>query len=463
MARTSAARESRAKTINGARAGKRLTPDADDYATRLTDMLFLSQFGGRDRTMELFEQWVKEDPEAAFEWAASLSSGRFRFTAKVIEIMAARDLERAKEMFEALPESYENSGGLRAIVAEIAKKDPEAALTYFEDSDFGYLVEGVWKVIGAAMARDDESRALELLNEFSPSHEGDAATRKDIELMLRHRDLLGGIVEGWGRRDFDGLFRWADSLPNGQKIMAFETIGPLWMELDPKTAMNYLTTLGEDRDAAGAIQLSLRAWGKLDPQAARQWLESSRLPKNPFYTQSVYQGWIDAEPLQAMATLWMPGNEALREVHAPYACLQLVDRSPEEAAKLIPEIERREQSHVTEKLVEQWSYTDRKATEAWISSLDGGETRDVAIRSLVGYIADEDPAGAMRWLEKIDDVGLREEVIFKVGAQWLYRDEETGRQRLAELGVSESKIDDLGETLRSSADFDPSLFLGAEE
>jgi hypothetical protein len=452
VARTSTAREPRVQTMKGARAGKRLTPEAGDYETRLNDMLVLSQLGGRARTMELFEQWANEDPKAAFEWATSSPSlGKYIFAAKAVEIMAARDLERAKEMFDTLPESYEKGNALTAISAELAKTDPEAALMYFKEKESGSYVGGALKIIGQAMARNDQDRALELLQQFR-GYEGKMTGK--IDPLFRHLDFLAGMVEGWGRRDFESMFRWADKLPSGEKIMALNNVGPLWVEFDPQTAMNYLTSLGEDGEATSAIEASLSAWGKLDPEAALQWLESSRLRKNPSYIQSVYRGWIIAQPVQATAALWMSGNEELREALAPDAFEQLLPNSPEEAAKLIPVMReqlqkdtRMEQMEwdaretaLKQQLVEQWSYTDRKATEAWINSLDAGETRDMAIHSLIGYIADENPAGAMRWLEKIDDAGQREEIVFKVGAQWLYRDEEAGRQRLAELGVSEEKI-----------------------
>jgi hypothetical protein len=137
----------------------------------------------------------------------------------------------------------------------------------------------------------------------------------------------------------------------------------------------------------------------------------------------------------------MPGNETLRKSLSHDAFDRLISNSPSEAAKVIAEMDAKDADHLREKLVEQWSYTDRKGAEAWITSLNKGEARDSAIYSLIGYIADEDPAGTMRWLERIDDPDKREGALENAGIQWLYRDEETGRQRLIEFGLSNEKID----------------------
>jgi hypothetical protein len=298
--RTSAGREPRVRTADGARMGKRLPPDANDYETRLHDMILLSVLGGRDRMMELFERWAKEDPEVAFKWATSPARADDPFAAKAVEIMVERDFERAKEMLETLPASREKASSLAAIVSEIAKSDPEAALAYFNKNDVGFYVNDTWRIIGESITRTDEKLALKLLSPTS----GDGRTmRSSIANYLNEMDLLAGIAEGWGRRDFEGMFRWADKLPNEEKIMAFQAAGPLWVESDPATAMNYLSVLAEEASASSAFALSLQAWGKLDPQAALQWLESSRVANDGFHSSCIYRGWLESDPLQAMAAL----------------------------------------------------------------------------------------------------------------------------------------------------------------
>ena len=81
----------------------------------------------------------------------------------------------------------------------------------------------------------------------------------------------------------------------------------------------------------------------------------------------------------------------------------------------------------TQALASRWVNYDAVSASEWIGSLPGGKSRDLAVSSLVGGIADTDPAMAFEWANTTQEETTRSSLLERSLQSWRQLDPEAAR------------------------------------
>jgi hypothetical protein len=407
---------------------------ARDYASELTKhRAVMDNLGWYDRFNDILVEWARVDPDAALGWALGQDEeGQIHvyYGKIVIEAVAAYDARKAMALVERMPDSRERGRVIEEIAGQLAKKDPEAALAYAREKNGDALELHRFLPVVEILARTNIGRALELLAEAEPEH-----IRKPV---------ISSIVQEWSKRDFRAAFAWAEGLDAPEKMWAFEKIAPIWAQSHPEEALAYLKALPTAGGGGriDAIRDTLKSWAAIDPAAALKWVGDAPTADQASMTSAVYEGWVKSKPEEAVEFASGMNDIGLRDSILREAMVQLRGNSPEKAAKLVPHIADEEKRHMeSNTLIHEWVKVSPQAAEAWVSSLEEGKLKELAIASLIVNAGGNDPDLGAEWLGKVADADQRLDLIEWVGKEWLYVDEEKGRRRLTDLGLPEGAIE----------------------
>jgi len=184
------------------------------------------------------EQWARQDPDAALEWAATLDPDQ-------------------------------RVGAYSGIINNIMESDPQRAAAL-------------------AMTLDSSDRP-KLLGQIAEAW----AARDPAEAVAWANSLTGGDREGslqealgsWAVSDPSQAAAYVDQLPEQERSSYVRDVVRNWSEQAPADAAAWLGSQPEGEGRAGAMGYLMWNWTTRDPEAAANWLGEQ--PAGPSYDEGV--------------------------------------------------------------------------------------------------------------------------------------------------------------------------------
>jgi len=290
---------------------------------------------------------------------------RLRAFTELLEDGSPQSIEKAREIYEKLPEGPQRFSELRMLAFSWGQSDPQAALEWSNN------LEGFDKRIGT-----------------------------------------GSVLDSWARYDSDGAIAWAKENFEGEDNPYFIGIISGMSENDLIGASELMTTLPYGRTRGRAASILVEKTWQMGEDVAIHFADN--LPEGSIqnYAFGEIAKKIAKDDL-GRAVQWvekMDESEVKVRVSEDVAERWAKD-SPAEAAEWVskmPEGEARSES--MEEVVTQWARKDPTATAEWLNQFPSGELMDEPIQRFVREVARKDPDTALTWAQSITDEERRKKV-----------------------------------------------------
>lgn len=268
----------------------------------------------------------------------------------------------------------DRSVALREAGAEMARRDPAAALLFAEqfrsDQDKLDFMRGIFGVWGGA----DPRGALDHAN-------------TNFTAGLLRSETIGIAVNKWGARDPRGAWLWVEQ----------HLTGPL-----------------KDQ----ALTDLVIGWTRQSPSVAAKWLEGTRYYSQPLFA-AVGSTWAEQEPLSAAR--WASGlnHPDARRTTQTVVAQTWAENSPRQAAAhFTPQLAGDNGVNIATVIADIWGTTDPAAAAAWIQQLPDSSARLEAAATLATVWAASDIQAAVAWSRSLTNPQVRRQVIAQIGTTW---------------------------------------------
>lgn len=242
--------------------------------------------------------WASRDPESAIAWAEANHEGEEAnpYMIGIIRSLAAANPTRATELLQALPFSGERGEALRAMMPHLLKEGPDAAKAWIASLSDERLRDGATARFAEEMAKTDpaataswllsnlgeaSTRSVDEVFEQWAQTDKEAASASFASLPqgdARTR-ALRGLVTIEARTDPQAAAKLMNSHPaDVDDRMVYHFI---WNSFDkaPGVAAGQIALI-EDADGRNRMyQRALGSWLEDDQAAAQRWIDSANLPE----------------------------------------------------------------------------------------------------------------------------------------------------------------------------------------
>ena len=290
---------------------------------------------------------------------------RLRAFSELVEDGSPQSIERAKEIYEKLPEGPQRFSELRLLAFSWGQSDPESALQWSNNLD------GFDKKIG-----------------------------------------IGSVLDSWARNDSESAIAWAKENFEGEDNPYYPAIVSGMSENDLVGASQLMTTLPYGRTRGRAASILVEKTWQMGEEAAIDFADN--LPegsiKNFAFGEIAKK--IAKDDL-GRAVEWvnkMDESDVKVRVSEDVA-ERWAKNSPAEAAEWVSHMQEGEaRSKSMEKVVTQWARKDPTATAEWLNQFSSGELMDEPIQCFIREVARKDPDTALTWAQSITDEQRRKKV-----------------------------------------------------
>ena len=253
---------------------------------------------GEMATGTVLTAWASRDPESAIAWAEAKHEGEEAnpYMVGIIRSLAATNPTRATELLQALPFSGERGEALRAMMPHLLKEGPDAAKAWIASLSDERLRDGATARFAEEMAKTDpaataswllsnlgeaSTRSVDEVFEQWAQTDKEAASASFASLPqgdARTR-ALRGLVTIEARIDPQAAAKLMNSHPaDVDDRMVYHFI---WNSFDkaPGVAAGQIALI-EDVDGRNRMyQRALGSWLEDDQAAAQRWIVSANLPE----------------------------------------------------------------------------------------------------------------------------------------------------------------------------------------
>lgn len=217
----------------------------------------------------LFSEWVKRDPDAAFEAAFNLPG----------------DYGREHELLmDVLNHSLGGIAGLKTAIKWAPFVDEQTKV--WSSPPPGWMKDMPVEEIKALLA------------------ENGGPTGSYVSM------LAGFFAKDLAKTDLPAALDWMRTLDHGRRGV-FSGIMETWAETDPKSALKYLAEEGRSSEQWDA-HAPLAKLAETDPRAAMDWWEQYRGVPDPNCVRKIFQPWCDRNPVEARDYAMSIEDPALR-------------------------------------------------------------------------------------------------------------------------------------------------------
>lgn len=448
--------------------------------------------------------WARKDPDAAIQWANTLSgAAKAETMVQIYRTLSQQDRAAAWERAKSEP------GHLRArilggVLSSISDEDPKAAMAMFQeleskserriaanqllsqqnwrDTAMGFelldliddpsvrreqlgslLNYAAWtdpKLLDDQLAKmtdrekiDSASNIIYGLSQASPEK------AKDFYLSIpeaqRPEHVLSNVVYSLTGKDPSEAMSFALSLSNPQEqSTALSSVFSAWSGSDPEAAARQLSQISNDETKKGAVNTVASTWAQSDPVAARDWANSLTGTERALALSAILPSYARDYPLQAaqeLETLMKspPDGVTSNLVNAANGLArQWAIDDPQAAAKWANNLpDEQSRKNGIQAVASTWAQYDAVGVAQWLSKMEEGGERDSAIRPLVERIRSSDPNTAFSWAASISDNNQRLNEMRNTLSHWKRADLQSARAALEAADVTDEEYDSLSRTL----------------
>ncbi len=238
--------------------------------------------------------------------------------------LADEDPKKGQAVIDLLSPPRLQEGALHTFLWTWGRRDPRAALDYVRTFLPGSLRNMALTQVGRVWAESDGASAVRVLDEFLPGEARDAASsliggswgqkapQAAAEYFLQHgsaadhQNTVPNLVNGWANRKPREVIHWAERLPAGEdrtrflrngverlaghdpqaardymrgqpgefQELVYQGLASSWARQDPAEAIQWASTLEDDRRRKNALAIIAQHWGRDDVVSAGKWLNT---------------------------------------------------------------------------------------------------------------------------------------------------------------------------------------------
>ena len=352
---------------------------------------------------------LQSDPEAAIQWARSLTlpTARWQCISTIVNKMALLDPEKALACLRSIPGWRHQDNAIYAIAEAWHETDSEEALRWLR---------------GNVTSKSQKQRFQKLLNRTMASDPAIAA-KMAVESGERNISRIAGR---YGRTNRGEALAWLGRIPETAKVRresVAEEIASGWMAVDPAGARRALGTIEDTQTAKGFAKGIARSLGEQNPVSAMRWARS--LPSDTYgnILPSLLSGYARYNPIEASQFVFEIEEQSLADEAAGMVAREWAASYPQSAANWAATIEQTSaQTSAVGQTVKKWARTDPDAAAEWVGTFPRGATKDRSSAEIANAIVVVDPEAAFYWAAAIEDPSKQWKTLPSIVASWAVRD-----------------------------------------
>lgn len=340
---------------------------------------------------ELLNRWVRQDPDAALQWAIAQPASGQRDPLRLVAGIVASHSPR--EMFE-LAETLEPAR--RDVVAEAVlhtwgRTNPVAALDALAGMDNAGRLRGEVAVsIIGSWAGNDPRAAFEWVRAQEPSRVRTA--------------MLSTALADLGQTDPLRALTFADELDGTDRSAAIESVLRIWGREDPRGAAAWLD--GSEDKTATAVAEVARHYAATDPEEALEWLQDQSVEAQRRAVSMIVRRLAAESPESALRTINDIRDSGVRQAAGSQLISTWVATDPRAAIRAIPRIDASTSQNLYQTAFSAWSRSDPEGATAFLDQVPSSD-RDGAIEGVLRQTAFSNVGLAERLYDRLTSDGAR--------------------------------------------------------
>lgn len=246
----------------------------------------------------ILASWATTDPNGAIQWAESNheGDGANPWMVGVIKGLAANDPYLATELLGQMPFSEQRGDALSALLPQILKQGPDAARQWATSLTDDRLRDGVMRRMAETLAQTDPQGTADWLaanpgdgargamdNVIGTWAREDLQAATDYYQNLPAGELRTSALRGLSNQlavsDPQAAANLIDSNPNDASDRVYQQF--VWHSFreDPALAANYIGRIENSQERDSTYRRMLDGWLRRDFEAANAWIGSNELPE----------------------------------------------------------------------------------------------------------------------------------------------------------------------------------------
>ena len=262
----------------------------EDPDNKLVNQPWLGQFLAGSLTKE----WVRQDPDAALEWAMNAPDNqRSGAYSGVLGSIAATDPKRASSLATELPEG----DARREIIGQIARAwsetSPAEAIQWADTLEGDERRRASNEAIGKwaqsapeeaasfvdSLAADQRSEGMldRVANQWARQEPENAAHWLSAqEESADKADAMGDVMWNWTTADPVAASSWLlEQEPGNSRDEGIVALARVTFDEEPESAITWAAHMSDEKKRRDSVTFGVNVWLDRDPEAASQWLEAT--------------------------------------------------------------------------------------------------------------------------------------------------------------------------------------------
>lgn len=228
------------------------------------------------------------------------------------------------------------------------------------------------------------------------------------------------------------------SMDVGQRQRSLAELGREWGERDPVQGWTMLRSIPGLADRQSFAETLIEAWARRDLHAALG--ACGGLPAGELRAVAFAKAasvWARQSPQQAADFAARDLSGSARSSALVAIVQEWAQQQPQSAAAWCLAQSENVQSHALPEVLRFWANTDPQNAVQWAGTLPEGSRRTSAVEAVVSEWADQYPAEAAAWVQKMKSPSALAET---VGQTWAASDPEAAARWAFEAGLSETLL-----------------------
>jgi hypothetical protein len=376
------------------------------------------------------------DPEFAFEDALNGYSSTRMLNLRSTTIRWVRhDATRALERLLMINNINEKQQLLYIALAEYAKTSASAALAFVQQ----YQPDNrdLEQQMLLAMATQDFQASLPLLTEYE---------------QRTGRSIVPLMISQWASQDPESAVAYSETLPEEQKREAYNyLIGPYFAS-EPDKAAAWVLALGTEYEALQENAMDLLAQ---HPQAETYITQLTSPALKQQLVKNISAAKAELNPEEALRWIGQYDNEPFYSTSVQHIFNRWAHRDPADAADALGDLDIDFNAGYADAIVSnignRWMNSSPRDAIDWLVSLPDGNAKQTAIASLVTRVGRDEADVAFSLISEILDDTRKQEASLNLAIRWAYKNPNDMEQIIIDLGLSESKSNQLRDFLRNNS------------
>jgi hypothetical protein len=265
---------------------KRAAAWLDDPSNTLVDFPLI----GHILAGSVGKEWVRQDPDAALAWAATLpQSQRAGAYFGILGTLAASDPAKSADIASSLPSGSDKNKLLADIGTAWARRSPDEAVAWASSLEGPERTTAMRGALGS-WATTNPAKAAEFIQSLPPdsvtgpllesvAEPWTVSAPKDAAAwVMAHpneaarNDAIGNVMWNWTKQNPAEASTWLTNQPAGPaRDEGIDGLALATFDNDPAGALTWAASISDESHRARSVGIGIAAWVKRDASSAAAW------------------------------------------------------------------------------------------------------------------------------------------------------------------------------------------------